>query len=577
MSKTITCTTCNGAKKLKSVTNIQGFIICPTCKGNGIIYNPNYISDVIQLEIDSKQDTLRSGDNISTINYKSIIEEGQSNIDTPFQSPTAFSTDVLKVPLTGVVFTSSTAIVSTDTVLVAFGKLQAQITATPTQIQSDWTQATNTAVDYIKNKPTLGTAAAKNIPTTGDASATEVVYGTDTRLTNSRNAADVSAWAKAATKPSYTLSEVGGGTWGALAYPTWSSGTPFVKMTAAGTFSLDTNSYAQTNQSFYLGTTSIAINRTSGALALTGISSITPSVDSTTAFQILKKSDSSVIFNLDSTNGRVGIGTVSPIAKLQISPVTTLSGTSSINGTITVTGINTLYISEINKGESVTINGEIRTVANISNDTSFTVSVAFSTTASGKIATITNNSYSYTTGGFSRFYSANAMTTEINTNSNGSYGLRSNNPIKGDNFYLFTTTGGFYTYAGVAMFYSNASSQFACGHTSPTSYFHLRAGTATAGTSPFKLTTSGTGIKELNSVAEKGAMEFSDYGLWFTPATVRHKIWEGLIGQTAPSTSVLTAFINYYGTGGTVALSNPNTWISITGDDGNVYKVPAYS
>ena len=33
------------------------------------------------------------------------------------------------------------------------------------------------------------------------------------------------------------------GTWAALNYPTWTSGTPFVKMTAAGTFSLDTNTY----------------------------------------------------------------------------------------------------------------------------------------------------------------------------------------------------------------------------------------------------------------------------------------------------------------------------------------------
>jgi hypothetical protein len=33
------------------------------------------------------------------------------------------------------------------------------------------------------------------------------------------------------------------GTWGALDYPSWSSGTPFVKMTAAGTFALDTNTY----------------------------------------------------------------------------------------------------------------------------------------------------------------------------------------------------------------------------------------------------------------------------------------------------------------------------------------------
>ena len=33
------------------------------------------------------------------------------------------------------------------------------------------------------------------------------------------------------------------GTWGALNYPTWTTGTPFVKMTAAGTFALDTNAY----------------------------------------------------------------------------------------------------------------------------------------------------------------------------------------------------------------------------------------------------------------------------------------------------------------------------------------------
>jgi hypothetical protein len=36
------------------------------------------------------------------------------------------------------------------------------------------------------------------------------------------------------------------GTWGALNYPTWASGTPFVKMTAAGTFALDTNTYLTT-------------------------------------------------------------------------------------------------------------------------------------------------------------------------------------------------------------------------------------------------------------------------------------------------------------------------------------------
>lgn len=76
-------------------------------------------------------------------------------------------------------------------------------------VQSDWDQTTTTADDYIKNKPTLGTAATKNVPTTGNASTTEVVMGSDTRLTDSRPASDVHDWAKATTKPTYTKSEVG--------------------------------------------------------------------------------------------------------------------------------------------------------------------------------------------------------------------------------------------------------------------------------------------------------------------------------------------------------------------------------
>lgn len=77
------------------------------------------------------------------------------------------------------------------------------------QIQSDYAQNDNTKLDYIKNKPTLGTAAAKDVPSSGDASTTEVVMGNDTRLTDSRNAKDVYSWAKASTKPTYTKSEVG--------------------------------------------------------------------------------------------------------------------------------------------------------------------------------------------------------------------------------------------------------------------------------------------------------------------------------------------------------------------------------
>jgi hypothetical protein len=76
-------------------------------------------------------------------------------------------------------------------------------------VQSDWDQRSSSAKDYIKNKPTLGTASSKDVADSGNASSTEVVMGNDTRLTDSRNAADVYNWAKASTKPTYTASEVG--------------------------------------------------------------------------------------------------------------------------------------------------------------------------------------------------------------------------------------------------------------------------------------------------------------------------------------------------------------------------------
>jgi uncharacterized protein (TIGR02145 family) len=56
----------------------------------------------------------------------------------------------------------------------------------PEQEQSDWNETDATDPAYIKNKPTLGTAAAKNVPSSGDAATTEVVMGDDTRLSDAR-------------------------------------------------------------------------------------------------------------------------------------------------------------------------------------------------------------------------------------------------------------------------------------------------------------------------------------------------------------------------------------------------------
>ena len=61
----------------------------------------------------------------------------------------------------------------------------------------------------LSDTPTLGTVSSKDIASSGNASATQVVMGNDTRLTDSRKASDVYEWAKAETKPSYTKSEIG--------------------------------------------------------------------------------------------------------------------------------------------------------------------------------------------------------------------------------------------------------------------------------------------------------------------------------------------------------------------------------
>lgn len=87
-------------------------------------------------------------------------------------------------------------------------KLAAIEAGAQVNVKPDW-NATAGADNEILNKPTLGTAAAKDVPVSGDAATTEVVMGNDSRLTDARNAADVYSWAKAETKPTYTASEVG--------------------------------------------------------------------------------------------------------------------------------------------------------------------------------------------------------------------------------------------------------------------------------------------------------------------------------------------------------------------------------
>ena len=70
-------------------------------------------------------------------------------------------------------------------------KLEGIATGAEVNVQADWSKTDSSDDAFIKNKPTLGTAAAKNVPASGNASATEVVLGNDSRLTDARNSADV--------------------------------------------------------------------------------------------------------------------------------------------------------------------------------------------------------------------------------------------------------------------------------------------------------------------------------------------------------------------------------------------------
>ena len=70
-------------------------------------------------------------------------------------------------------------------------KLERIATGAEVNVQADWSKTDSSDDAFIKNKPTLGTAAAKDVPASGNASATEVVLGNDSRLTDARNSADV--------------------------------------------------------------------------------------------------------------------------------------------------------------------------------------------------------------------------------------------------------------------------------------------------------------------------------------------------------------------------------------------------
>lgn len=113
-------------------------------------------------------------------------------------------------------------------------------------------------------------------------------------------------------------------------------------------------------------------------------------VDAVEGFQVLDTDGGTPILNVDTTNGRLGIGTAAPAGLLQVTQATTGTGTVATNGTTTLTGTSTQFLNTFKVGDTITVSGEtIRTIATIASNTSLTVTVAFSTTASSLSYTLT--------------------------------------------------------------------------------------------------------------------------------------------------------------------------------------------
>ncbi|MBI4457669.1 hypothetical protein HY633_01765, partial [Candidatus Uhrbacteria bacterium] len=90
-----------------------------------------------------------------------------------------------------------------------------------------------------------------------------------------------------------------------------------------------------------------------------------------------------------STAGNVGIGTTSPLARLDLAGNlrTTGKATAVLTGSIdpaastAVTGVGTLFLTQLVVGDRIVVTGETRTVAAIASDTSLTVDTAFTDNA----------------------------------------------------------------------------------------------------------------------------------------------------------------------------------------------------
>lgn len=216
------------------------------------------------------------------------------------------------------------------------------------------------------------------------------------------------------------------GTWGALNYPTWTTGTPFVKMTAAGTFALDTSTYLTGNQSITLsgeasgtGTTSISVTLANSAViakVLTGYVSGAGTISAT----------DSILSAIQKLNGNIGGLTTG------VSSVNSLTGAVALTGTanqISISAANVFSIPSnsqlsVAKLTNLTTNGFVKTSGSdgtLSIDTSTyltgnqTITLSGDVTGSGTTAITTTVKSNYITDSLYRTFDGQLSVININT------------------------------------------------------------------------------------------------------------------------------------------------------------------
>lgn len=225
-------------------------------KINGVTLAGNKSLDDIGAADASEVDTLLSG------KVDKVTGKGLSTND--FTDAYKTELDGLDTALNGKVDKETGKGLSTEDYTTAEKtKLAAIEAGADVNVQSDWTQTTSTADDYIKNKPTLGTAAAKNYTSSVSSGSDLVTSGAvNTALAAIKDGTNIDSFADVETAlGSKVDKETGKGLSTndfTDSYKTKLDGLD-TGIAKTGTFTTAVNQYVYTNQSFTVPALKVAI------------------------------------------------------------------------------------------------------------------------------------------------------------------------------------------------------------------------------------------------------------------------------------------------------------------------------